>query len=54
MPVNTFLIGYFVGLANCNIDLLFEIFDLMAELADEKLLSPLDRIQIYCLIENYP
>ena len=32
LPFDTFLIGYFVGKNRCNIDDLFEVFDLLAEL----------------------
>lgn len=29
LPFNTFLIGYFIGKLNCNIDQLFDIIDLL-------------------------
>jgi len=53
-PFNTFLIGYFVGKNNSNIDQMFEIVDLMAELNADRMLPSLLKIQLLNLIDDFP
>ena len=54
MPLCTFLIGYFVGRHSIHIDQLFELFDLLAELKEDKLISTLTRKQLLFLVEDQP
>ena len=50
LPFETFLIGYFIGKSRSNVDQLFDLMDLMAELAASKLLSLLHKRQIIFIL----